>query len=62
VSQQKLLPFYSSLLSELGAGDNDYLAMQQWQSRVSGGVRMGLSMRTSLHNSQQAKCAFSGVL
>jgi Zn-dependent M16 (insulinase) family peptidase len=53
-SQQKLLPFYSSLLSELGAGDNDYLAMQQWQSRVSGGVRMGLSMRTSLHNSQQA--------
>jgi Zn-dependent M16 (insulinase) family peptidase len=60
--EQKLLPFYSSLLSELGAGDNDYLAMQQWQSRVSGGVRMGLSMRTSLHNSQQAKCAFSGVV
>ncbi len=53
-SQQKLLPFYSSLLSELGAGGNDYLAMQQWQSRVSGGVRMGLSMRTSLNNSQQA--------
>jgi Zn-dependent M16 (insulinase) family peptidase len=52
--EQKLLPFYSSLLSELGAGDNDYLAMQQWQSRVSGGVRMGLSMRTSLHDSQQA--------
>ena len=53
--EQVLLPFYSSLLSELGAGDNDYLAMQQWQSRVSGGVRMGLSMRTSLHSSQQAK-------
>jgi hypothetical protein len=52
--QQKLLPFYSSLLSELGAGEQDYLAMQQWQSRVSGGVRMGLSMRTSLNNSQQA--------
>jgi Zn-dependent M16 (insulinase) family peptidase len=53
--EQVLLPFYSSLLSELGAGDNDYLAMQQWQSRVSGGVRMGLSMRTSLDNSQHAK-------
>jgi Zn-dependent M16 (insulinase) family peptidase len=53
--EQVLLPFYSSLLSELGAGEQDYLAMQQWQSRVSGGVRMGLSMRTSLDNSQHAK-------
>ena len=53
--EQILLPFYSSLLSELGAGEQDYLAMQQWQSRVSGGVRMGLSMRTSLDNSQHAK-------
>lgn len=53
--EQSLIPFYSSLLSELGAGEFDYLAMQQWQSQVSGGVRMGLSMRTSLQNAGQAQ-------
>ena len=53
--EQSLVPFYSSLLSELGAGEHDYLAMQQWQSQVSGGVRMGLSMRTSLNNAGQAQ-------
>jgi len=53
--EQSLIPFYSSLLSELGAGDFDYLAMQQWQSQVSGGVRMGLSMRTSLQDAGQAQ-------
>ncbi|MDO8417540.1 MAG: insulinase family protein [Agitococcus sp.] len=52
--EQQLLPFYTSLISELGAGERDYLAMQQWQSSVSGGVRMGLSTRTSLNNAQQA--------
>jgi Zn-dependent M16 (insulinase) family peptidase len=52
--QQQLLPFYTSLFSELGAGErNDYLAMQQWQSSVSGGVRMGLSTRTSLNNANK---------
>ena len=53
--EQSLVPFYSSLLSELGAGEHDYLAMQQWQSQVSGGVRMGLSMRTSLNDAGQAQ-------
>ncbi len=53
--EQQLLPFYTSLISELGAGEFDYLTMQQWQSQVSGGVRMGLSMRTSLANAQQAQ-------
>jgi Zn-dependent M16 (insulinase) family peptidase len=46
--EQALLPLYTSLVSELGAGDNDYLAMQQWQSRVSGGLRMSLSVRADL--------------
>ena len=49
--EQQLLPFYTSLISELGAGERDYLAMQQWQSSV---MRMGLSTRTSLNNAQQA--------
>jgi Zn-dependent M16 (insulinase) family peptidase len=44
----ELLPLYTSLVSELGAGDRDYLAMQQWQSRVSGGLRMGYSVRGAL--------------
>jgi Zn-dependent M16 (insulinase) family peptidase len=60
--EQQLLPFYTSLISELGAGERDYLAMQQWQSSVSGGVRMGLSTRTSLNNAQQANRSFSRVL
>ncbi len=48
--EQELLPLYLSLVSELGAGDNDYMAMQQWQSRVSGGLRMSLSVRTDLQD------------
>jgi Zn-dependent M16 (insulinase) family peptidase len=50
--EQALLPLYGGLLSELGAGEHDYLAMQQWQSRVSGGVRLGLSTRSSLDDPQ----------
>lgn len=46
----QLLPLYTALVSELGAGAQDYLAMQQWQSRVSGGLRMSLSLRSDLHD------------
>lgn len=53
--EQQLLPFYNTLVAELGAGDKDYLAMQQWQSQVSGGLRMGLSARTSLNSAQEAR-------
>lgn len=52
-AEQELLPLYTSLVSELGAGDRDYMAMQQWQSRVSGGLRMSLSMRTDLHDANK---------
>jgi Zn-dependent M16 (insulinase) family peptidase len=41
----ELLPLYTSLVSELGAGGRDYMEMQQWQSRVSGGLRMSYSVR-----------------
>ncbi|MFN3586228.1 MAG: insulinase family protein, partial [Moraxellaceae bacterium] len=48
--EQRLLPLYCALVSELGAGDHDYLAMQQWQSRVCGGLRMSHSLRADLHD------------
>lgn len=49
-----LLPLYTTLFSELGAGMDDYRAMQQRQSAVSGGLRMSLSARTSLDDRDQA--------
>lgn len=60
--QQQLLPLYTTFTSELGAGDKDYLEVQQWQSQVSGGLRMGLSTRTGLDNAQSGKAhlVFSG--
>ncbi|MDF3030891.1 MAG: Peptidase associated domain protein [Moraxellaceae bacterium] len=48
----ELLPLYTALVSELGAGHRDYLAMQQWQSRVSGGLRMSYSVRGDLADPQ----------
>lgn len=58
----ELLPLYSSLVSELGAGARDYLAMQQWQSRVSGGLRMSYSVRGDLEsaNAGLGHLIFSG--
>ncbi|MDP2226186.1 MAG: insulinase family protein [Moraxellaceae bacterium] len=53
VDEQVLLPLYTALVSELGAGQHDYLAMQQWQSRVSGGLRMSHSVRGDLHTSDK---------
>jgi Zn-dependent M16 (insulinase) family peptidase len=53
LDELQLLPLYSSLVSELGAGSKDYLAMQQWQSRVSGGLRMSLSLRSDLHDAKK---------
>lgn len=41
-----LLPLYAACFSELGAGEQDYLSLQQQQSAVSGGLRMSVSART----------------
>jgi presequence protease len=38
--EQQLLPIYTSLLAELGAGDADYLLMQQRQAAKTGNVNM----------------------
>jgi Zn-dependent M16 (insulinase) family peptidase len=53
--QTQLLPLYTSLFSELGVGAQDYRAIQQRQSAVSGGLRMSLSGRTTLDNKQSAQ-------
>lgn len=52
-AEMELLPLYTALVSELGAGNRDYLEMQQWQSRVSGGLRMSYSVRGDLHDAGQ---------
>ena len=52
-AQLALLPLYTTCLTELGAGDNDYLAMQSWQSAVSGGVSAFSSVRGAIQDVQQ---------
>lgn len=42
-----LLPLFSSYLAELGAGDKDYLQMQNWQSEVTGGVHAYTDVRSA---------------
>jgi presequence protease len=43
--QLKILPFYSICLTELGAGDKDYLANQRWQAEVVGSIHAFTSIR-----------------
>ncbi|WP_370978541.1 insulinase family protein [Agaribacterium sp. ZY112] len=47
-SQWQLLSLYGHCVGELGAGDKDYLAMQKWQSAVSGGISAFSSLRGSV--------------
>lgn len=44
----KLLSLYVSLVGSVGAGDVDYLELQQQQTAVSGGVGLSSSLRTSI--------------
>ena len=53
-----VLPFYSYCLTELGCGDNDYLEMQNWQSRVTGGVNAFTSVRGDIDNVQHTRAHF----
>ncbi|MDH5765359.1 MAG: insulinase family protein [Gammaproteobacteria bacterium] len=53
-----LLPYYTYCLTELGCGDQDYLAVQDWQSRVSGGISAYTSMRGELNNVQSVTAHF----
>ncbi|MFC3115253.1 insulinase family protein [Cellvibrio fontiphilus] len=44
-AQIKILPFYCICLTELGAGDKDYLATQRWQAEVVGSISAYSSIR-----------------
>ncbi|RYY75520.1 MAG: peptidase M16 [Gammaproteobacteria bacterium] len=44
-TQQKLLPFYCSCLTELAVGEKDYLDVQRWQAEVVGSIRAFSSIR-----------------
>lgn len=48
-----LLPYYVLCVSKLGCGDQDYLAMQAWQSAVSGGVYANTLIRSDLRETNQ---------
>ncbi len=51
-----LSPYFSILsllMGEVGAGAYDYLQLQQRQTEISGGVGMGLSLRSKIDDRQQ---------
>ncbi|MFB2537843.1 MULTISPECIES: insulinase family protein [unclassified Acinetobacter] len=45
------LEYLDLLVGSLGAGDDDYLSLQQQQTAISGGVSTGNSIRSSIHQS-----------
>ena len=53
-----LLSLYTDCLTELGAGDQDYLKMQTQQSAVSGGIHASLSIRGSVEDTQKINSFF----
>lgn len=50
--QIKILPYYSICLTELGAGEKDYLANQRWQAEVVGSIHAFSSIRGAGDNVQ----------
>ena len=48
VVQSPYFTLLSVLLGEVGAGEYDYLELQQLQTAVSGGVGMGASLRSKV--------------
>ncbi|HTQ99986.1 MAG TPA: insulinase family protein, partial [Candidatus Acidoferrum sp.] len=52
-AQMQLLPYCTSVMSEVGLGQRSYLEIQELQSAVSGGVSAYTSMRSKLGNEQE---------
>lgn len=48
-----LLPDYTSVLTEVGVGKDDYLATQARQDAVSGGINASTTIRGAVNNEQQ---------
>ena len=49
----RILPYYSSCLSEFGIGARSYTDVQTWQSRISGGVSCYANIRSRLDDEQR---------
>ncbi len=52
-SQLELLPLYTTMLSELGVGDKDYLATQAWQASVCGSINAYSAFRGATSDEQK---------
>lgn len=57
-SERLLLPTYANAMTELGVGNRDYLATQNWQSAVCGAINGFTSVRSALQDTQQASGYF----
>jgi len=54
-----LLPFYSICMTELGAGDKDYLETQRWQAGVIGSINAYSTIRGSVEDVQAIDAYFT---
>ncbi len=58
----QLLPYYTSSVTEVGVGNSDYLAVQKWQSQVSGAFSAYSTTRSCVDDIHQTNrfITFSG--
>ena len=57
--QTSLLGLHNRVLTDLGVGSKDYLATQNWQTQVCGGINAQSSIRSDLDNEQQVSGFFT---
>jgi len=57
--QSALLGIHNRVLTDLGVGSKDYLATQNWQTQVCGGINAQSSIRSDLNNEQQVSGFFT---
>lgn len=50
-----LLPYYSNALTEVGIGERDYLATQEWQAGVCGSIHAYSTLRGAIDNEQDTR-------
>ncbi|MDG1293389.1 MAG: insulinase family protein [Pseudomonadales bacterium] len=57
--QSALLGIHNRVLTDLGVGSKDYLATQNWQTQVCGGINAQSSIRSNLDNEQDVSGYFT---
>lgn len=57
--QAALLGIHNRVLTDLGVGNKDYLATQNWQTQVCGGISAQSSIRGKLNNEQDVSGYFT---